>query len=158
MKNFSYLTIRAEGIQIDRQWSNSFSHLSDYAHIGNRNISTTRILSQVINIYLDGFYRLNIIPSDIIIISIRWEVINMASQKIIAFAKAKGFNIEVKDSIMAIYKISSAALIVEYIKCKGAGYTFKGVGAGVGADLKEELPGWIDSERKLKETINFLAS
>ncbi|MFQ1831812.1 hypothetical protein ACK362_17695 [Aeromonas veronii] len=82
----------------------------------------------------------------------------MASQKIIAFAKAKGFSIEVKDSIMAIYKVSNAAFVVEYFKCKGAGYSFKGVSAGVGADLKEELPGWIDSDRKLKETINFLAS
>jgi len=82
----------------------------------------------------------------------------MASKKMIAFAEAKGFSIEVKDSIMAIYQASNAALIVEYFKCKGAGYSFKGVGAGVGSDIKEELPGWIDSERKFKEPINFLAS
>ncbi len=82
----------------------------------------------------------------------------MASNRTVAFAKAKGFTIEEKDSILAIYRDKDSALVVEYFKCKGVGYTFKGIGEAIGAETKEELPGWIDSERKFKETITFLAS
>lgn len=80
----------------------------------------------------------------------------MASKAIINYAIARGISLNAVGDTLKIELTEN--IYVEYFKCRGAGHCFKSASNSFKAEVKEELPGWIQNDKQLKAVVNFLSS